>query len=45
MVVYNATKNSNNFSVPIGNLKNGNYILLVTDGINKNDSHFIVNHK
>ena len=44
-VVYSSfNKNSKSFTLSVQNLKNGNYILIATDGVNKFSAHLIVMH-
>jgi bacillolysin len=41
---YNATKNTDSFTLPVQSLPNGNYIITVDDGVNKGSAQLVVKH-
>lgn len=44
MVYYNSNQTGNNFTIPVGNLKNGNYVVVISDGKTVSSKPLLVSH-
>ncbi|MCJ7448222.1 MAG: T9SS type A sorting domain-containing protein [Bacteroidales bacterium] len=43
-ILFSGTRSGNSFTIPVSNLKDGNYIIQISNGINKSNLKLVIKH-